>query len=1108
MIGTLPNSLGNLTQLQLLHLTFNDLQGTIPHVVGDLTQLKVLELFQNNLNGAIPSMKELHSLTTLALGSNNLSGTIPEEIGNTALIALLHGNNYLTGSIPKSIEELTEIEQIFLGYNFLTSTIPNDIGNLIGLQALTLTDNKFNGTIPHSLVNLTHIKTLSVSYNHLTGTVPDIFINMHDLAVFDINKNYLHGTISQSLWNTSIVEVLMQDNLLSGPVLDTIGYATMLRFINISSNIITGTIPQAIGSLYQLDYFSAMKNRLRGTLPRTIGKLGTLTGLFLRDNRLTGTVPATFQNLSNLVALNLQDNKLTGPLAHIVNPSQYNLLDIQLNGNAFTGELPAVFFQLPYLSSLGISSACLHGTFPDNICEATELITLVLYGLSTGTTCTSSRSFEGTLPRCLLTLPKIRTLLMSSNRLSNTMSDDWVVNNKTLIQLDLCHNQLRGVIPSAIQNHSWSLLDLSNNKFSGELSKRLDRTPVRNLTHLFQFESLINTTTLRKDLKPRLTLEVNRLSGKLPNSIKQMTDLTVLAGNLFQCRYDKTDLPQHDSDLETYECASNSFNLSIYLWLGLTVAVAFLLYVYWRTYHSNGTMTWSIQIPELWKTQMPHLCSVLSVYSDIYKVAGYCTAFCLLVLLPYYLLISHYSGTHTHQYAYAVSAIYTNGRTAFALTMVLLALLLCISYVYIQRVQTSEVEHAEKDDYATVVALRYVSVLYSSANVVVVLGINIAFVFIVLYESSVAQTVAQVALSIFKLVWSMEVSPYMMRKLDAYYLPDTHEQSNNHRHNYFTLQLLVALFNNIAIPCLVVMAIDPNCFSALLSPPESETVEYLFTTCSFFRTASECLKEYRVESFRFTPPFNYSYQCSSSFITSYAPAFVYMSIASVFVQPVLQQTTVWLYGRSLDKTLLHRCLAWSLPSILKPPSVNVPSVDSVYKRSFFGAKSVLVSLFTQLGILLTFGAIFPPVALAMAVSIASIVYLTRAKVQRFVQKAVDAQLLGYLQVINAECAGVGTREQMQLAVKIIVCYCCAFYTLFLFDTLGDTEGLKASAWVLVVVPLLPVGLFGIVCAYSYHATHNEKKVQGELRHGLELTETNASKSVAVQSEEFSVMHKI
>jgi hypothetical protein len=33
---------------------------------------------------------------------------------------------------------------------------------------------------------------------------------------------------------------------------------------------------------------------------------------------------------------------------------------------------------------------------------------------------------------------------------------------------------------------------------------------------------------------------------------------------------------------------------------------------------------------------------------------------------------------------------------------------------------------------------------------------------------------------------------------------------------------------------------------------------------------------------------------------------------------------------------------------------------------------------------------------------------------------------------------------------------CVFYTLFLFDTLGDEVGFAGAFWVLIAVPLLPV----------------------------------------------------
>jgi len=700
---------------------------------------------------------------------------------------------------------------------------------------------------------------------------------------------------------------------------------------------------------------------------------------------------------------------------------------------------------------------------------------------------------------------------MSSNRLKDTMSDDWVVNNETLIQLDLCHNDLRVVIPVAIQNRSWSLLDLSHNKFSGTVHDGLDLFYYRNLTDL---STLLrggeNETVVHQHFDSSLSLEVNRLSGKVPNSIKRMTDLSVLAGNLFQCYYDKTDLPRQDTDIETYECASNAFDLAMYLLLGAVVGSIVVWYVFFRLsqneLHSTPNQHEDNYLPTTVRC-------VLNLYSILYKTAGYSAIFCLIVLLPYYVLISAYQGTHTHQYAYAVSAIYTSGVIPFVLTTVLLGILLCVTSMlntmqlqhnnYISSSSSSSSSSSNSIAETTTKVSNWqqlcvIWAVFAIANICVVLGVNIAFVYIVLYQSSEAQTIAQVALSVFKLVWSMEVSPYMMRKLDAYFLPrdDVNTAGESLRHNYFTLQLLVSLFNNIAIPCLVVLSIDPNCFSAVLTPPLSETVEYILTTCDSLGFTSECTRrEFRTESFQFTPSFKYSYQCSASFITHYAPAFAYMAISSVFLTPIGQYALLYIRNHNPSTSIVHKTASWPVPRLMKPPTPEAlePYIRQSHPRPLFGATGTLVTLFTQLGILLTFGAIFPPVALAMAVSIASIVYLTRFKMQRFVQAAVDAQLVGYLQVINTECAGIGTREQMQLAVKIIVCYCCAFYTLFLFDTLGDAEGFAASAWVLVIFPLSSILVYCACSVYNYSTVLTNSIVTDPQVLGLELTDVGAVK---------------
>jgi hypothetical protein len=42
---------------------------------------------------------------------------------------------------------------------------------------------------------------------------------------------------------------------------------------------------------------------------------------------------------------------------------------------------------------------------------------------------------------------------------------------------------------------------------------------------------------------------------------------------------------------------------------------------------------------------------------------------------------------------------------------------------------------------------------------------------------------------------------------------------------------------------------------------------------------------------------------------------------------------------------------------------------------------------------------------------------------------------------------------------MLVTLSCWFYTLFLFDTLGDAVGFEGAYWVLIVMPLTPVALY-------------------------------------------------
>jgi len=147
--GSIPESLGQLSQLTTLTLSGNELSGSIPESLGQLSQLTVLSLYDNDLSGSIPeSLEQLSQLTVLSLSANDLSGSIPE-----------------------SLEQLSQLTQLDLSANDLSGSIPESLGQLSQLTRLDLSYNQLCGEIPYSLTNLP-LRYGFFTSNHLTASAP------------------------------------------------------------------------------------------------------------------------------------------------------------------------------------------------------------------------------------------------------------------------------------------------------------------------------------------------------------------------------------------------------------------------------------------------------------------------------------------------------------------------------------------------------------------------------------------------------------------------------------------------------------------------------------------------------------------------------------------------------------------------------------------------------------------------------------------------------------------------------------------------------------------------------------------------------------------------
>jgi hypothetical protein len=322
----------------------------------------------------------------------------------------------------------------------------------------------------------------------------------------------------------------------------------------------------------------------------------------------------------------------------------------------------------------------------------------------------------------------------------------------------------------------------------------------------------------------------------------------------------------------------------------------------------------------------------------------------------------------------------------------------------------------------------------------------------------------------------------------------------------------------IVIPCLVLMVISPACFYDALKGTDAVTSSFEYSgDCLSFKvvtsplTGSQTLMcagaQTAVDSTTYTPPFTYSYQCSSSFVTYYAPTYVIMCIISGFVVPAYHLVLLWLRSYLSHPSRLYSMVTLAIPRILRgisSPQDLAQARAGLLRRSVFDANKFLVSQFAHLTLLLTFGVLFPPLAICCAVAMASAVLAARLEVGRYVSVAVAANRQDCLDAVESACAGVATPRRLRAALYVVLAVSCMFYTLFLFDTLGYEVGFTGAFWVLVVVPLLPVVAWALYTAVGCRSTSAADADTGEHipdpEVGVALADVRAVKATGAATE--------
>lgn len=539
--GTLSPSLGNLTSLSQLNLSYNSLSGSFPDgFFSSFNRIQIIDLSFNRLLGPLPVSDEMPaSIQTLNLSSNQLDGPMESSFLQSAsnLASFDISNNSFNGSIPSSIcvtspsvtlldfssnnfggqvpqgfGRCSQLEVFRAGFNNLYGLLPSDIYNPGQLQEISLpANNNLVGPIDDAVVNLTNLRVLDLYGNQLNGTIPEHIGKLASLEQLQLHINNLTGSLPSSLMNcTNLIILNLRVNAFVGD-LSSLDFTllTQLSIIDLGNNNFNGSLPVSLFSCKSLTAIRLASTQLKGQIPPEAITLQSLSFLSVSINNLTNITGAIqilmgCRNLSTLIVSKNFYNEAIPEDANILDAEGFqNLQVLALGGCLFTGQVPSWFAKLVKLEVLDFSYNQITGSIPGWFGTFPNLFYLDL----------SFNLLGGYFPEGFTQMPGLVSEQGSAqiNRTYLALPVFVSPNNVSLLQYNqlaflppaiyLGSNSISGSIPNEIgQLQGLHVLDLSNNNFSGNIP-----TQISNLTNL-----------------ETLDLEENHLSGEIPPSLASL----------------------------------------------------------------------------------------------------------------------------------------------------------------------------------------------------------------------------------------------------------------------------------------------------------------------------------------------------------------------------------------------------------------------------------------------------------------------------------------------------------------------------------------------------------------------------------------------------------
>ncbi|WP_338768352.1 T9SS type B sorting domain-containing protein [Bernardetia sp. ABR2-2B] len=463
-----------------LNLSRRNLTDSLPNSLGNLSELRSLNISSNNLTGSLEMLTMLTKLTVFSMAATNYKssyGNVPSMFGQMRQLTYLNmAQNGFTAPISDTTGFflLTNLQELYINSNSFTGTMQNQFGNFRNLKKLNISSCRFSGALPTTLRRLTALEEFYLASNAFDSDLGQVISVMPNLRILSAASNRLgrNRELPRSLYNLSKLTYLdISNNEYKLYISTQISKLKNLQTLLLQNNKLIGELPPSIADLSKLVNCNLSNNSLEGKIPIRLYYLSTLKILILARNKFEDTLPTGLNIPNSLTYLDLSHNLfntglISGQIGEVYSFDFFpnlNYLDVSFNDLEDFDEIE--FYKLRNLRTIKLNNNKLKGNIPTKIASIVSLISFDI----------SANKFEGTLPSQIGNMSSIQTFRASTNSLEGQIPSSFFVPSSTLRTLDLSRNKFTSIenIDSLTKVQT---VNVSNNKLTfGDLEGHTDK---------------------------------------------------------------------------------------------------------------------------------------------------------------------------------------------------------------------------------------------------------------------------------------------------------------------------------------------------------------------------------------------------------------------------------------------------------------------------------------------------------------------------------------------------------------------------------------------------------------------------------------------------------